>query len=521
VTFRSRAAIAAFALAATACGSPGTGRFVATTAPTLALSHVRIIDGTGAPAVEDQTLIVENGRITSVGDAARIKVPAGARVVDLRGRTVFPGLVGMHEHLFYQYGPPDGSSRLARAEHAFAKLYLASGVTTIRTAGAADLAADVRLKRAIDDDREPGPKIHLTGTYLNAAGEDPDPAAIVRQIDADAELGATSFKAYQTLRAPELRAAIQAAHAHGLRITGHLCAVGYREAAQMGIDNIEHGLLMDSDFYPDKRPDLCPNQYEVFDQLDRMDDSDAAIRGAITDLVRHGVAVTSTLAIIETFTSREFAFDPRTLDVLVPGLQDVYRQSRAHWIDRNNRGTQMWTAMLRKEMAFERAFAAAGGRLMAGADPTGWGGIVAGFADERELELLVEAGFTAEQAIKVASANGAAFLFESNDIGTIAPGKRADLVVVRGNPSVHIGDVRNVERVFKDGVGYDPGALIAGAAGGVHQYDFWHILYSPGDMVLIVVVGALLVAVVVKRTRGFRRAAAVGRARPQAEASRL
>jgi hypothetical protein len=176
--------------------------------------------------------------------------------------------------------------------------------------------------------------------------------------------------------------------------------------------------------------------------------------------------------------------------------------------------------MLRKEMAFERAFAAAGGRLMAGADPTGWGGIVAGFADERELELLVEAGFPAEQAIKIASANGAAFLAESNDIGTIAPGKRADLVVVRGNPSVHIGDVRNVEQVFKNGVGYDPAALIAAARGGVHQYDFWHILYSPGDMALIVVVGALFVAVVVRRTRGFRQAAAVGHARSEAEPSR-
>jgi imidazolonepropionase-like amidohydrolase len=518
VIIRSRAAIVGFALAASSCGSPGTAHFIATTAPTLALSHARLIDGTGAPAVDDQTLVVENGRITAVGAAGRIKVPAGARVLDLHGRTVFPGLVGMHEHLFYEYGSR-GSSGLARAEHTFAKLYLASGVTTIRTAGAADFAADARLKRAVDDGREPGPDIHLTGTYLYAAAGDPDPAAIVRQVDADAERGATSFKAYQSLRAPELRAAIQAAHAHGLRITGHLCAVGYREAAQMGIDNIEHGLLMDTDFDPDKQPDVCPNLYDVFDRLERLDDSDAAIRGTIAALVQHGVAVTSTLAITETFTSRDFAFDPRTLRVLAPGLQDIYRQSRADWIVPNSRRTQLWTAMLRKEMSFERAFAAAGGRLLAGADPTGWGGIVAGFADERELELLVEAGFTAEQAIKIATSNGAAFLFESNDIGTIAPGKRADLVVVRGNPSVHIADVRNVEQVFKNGVGFDPAALTAAAEGSIHQYDFWHILYSPGDMALIAVVGALFVAVVVRRTRRFRQAVAVGDVR-SAEAAR-
>src|SRR4029077_11248295 len=190
-----------------------------------------------------------------------------------------------------------------------------------------------------------------------------------------------------------------------------------------------------------------------------------------------------------------------------------------HWIDPTSRGTQMWTAMLRKEMAFERAFAAAGGGLMAAADPTGGAGIVAGFADERELELLVEAGFPAEQAIKIASANGAAFLFESNDIGTIAAGKRADLVVVRGNPAVHIADVRNVEQVFKDGVGYDPAALIAATEGSIHQYDFWHILYSPSDMTLVVVVGALFVAVAVRRTRGLRHASAVRHARPEPEPS--
>jgi hypothetical protein len=136
-------------------------------------------------------------------------------------------------------------------------------------------------------------------------------------------------------------------------------------------------------------------------------------------------------------------------------------------------------------MQFERAFVAAGGRLMAGVDPTGWGGIVAGFGDQRELELLVDAGFSPEAAIEIATANGAAFLRE-REIGTIAAGNKADLVIVRGNPSLRISDVRDVEMVIKDGVGYDPAALIEAAHGSVREYqvDFSRLARWPANAVI-------------------------------------
>ena len=117
-------------------------------------------------------------------------------------------------------------------------------------------------------------------------------------------------------------------------------------------------------------------------------------------------------------------------------------------------------AAFQKEMEFERAFAKAGGLLLAGLDPTGMGGIVAGFGDQREVELLVEAGFTPLEAIHIATANGAQFLGELDRIGTIAPGKQADLVVIKGNPSKQIEDIENVETVFKDGIGYDSAKLM-------------------------------------------------------------
>ena len=122
---------------APACGGSAQ-RFVAAEAPILVLAHVRVIDGTGDPGRDDQTLIIRDGRIQAVGDAARVTPPPSSRVLDLPGRTVLPGLVGMHEHLFYEYQPPGSAQRAARAEHAFAKLYLATGVTTIRTAGTLD-----------------------------------------------------------------------------------------------------------------------------------------------------------------------------------------------------------------------------------------------------------------------------------------------------------------------------------------------------------------------------------------------
>jgi hypothetical protein len=212
--------------------------------------------------------------------------------------------------------------------------------------------------------------------------------------------------------------------------------------------------------------------------------------------------VTSTLAVFETFTRRESALDPRTRTVLSPRLRDQYDAARALRMGDSNRAARLWSTLLRKEMEFERAFAAAGGRLMAGADPTGWGGLVAGFADQRQLELLVEAGFTPEAAIEVATRNGASFLNEHEDIGTVAVGRRADLVVVRGNPSARISDVKNVEIVFKDGVAYDPDALVASVAGTVGKFDVTRLARWPLNTLTLS--GVLLVGMTVWRT--MRRA---------------
>jgi imidazolonepropionase-like amidohydrolase len=464
----------------TGCSEPPATSFVKAARSTFAISHVRVIDGTGAPARDDQTVLVRDGRITGVGSAATTEIPTGTAVISGRGRTVVPGLVGMHDHLFYELNDVPYESAAA-----FARLYLGAGVTTIRTAGAVDLDEDLRVTKSVDEGRLPGPKIHITSPYFGAS----DPATVAEKVETLANRGVTSFKAYTTMRLPELRALVDAAHARGLRVTGHLCAVGFRDAAAAGIDNLEHGLAVDTEFYSGKQLDVCPEQGRFMTEQMGMDPPRSlAVQQLVQYLVRHEVTVTSTLAVFESLTGDADVFDPRMPAVLTWRIRGTYDRLLSTHSDRTTPLAQGFAMALWHEMQFERMFVDAGGRLMAGADPTGWGGIVAGFADQRELELLVAAGFKPEAAIHIATENGAAFLNELDHIGTVRPGRQADLVLVRGNPATPISDVRNVEIVFKDGIGYDAAALVADSAGTVGEFDPRIFLRFPFNVILLALI---------------------------------
>ena len=441
---------------------PGLRPFIALDAPVIALEHVRVIDGTGAASREDQTIIIDEGRIREFGPVSQVAIPENARRLDLTNETVIPGLVGMHEHLFY----PSGAGVAIYTEHAFSfpRLYLASGVTTARTAGTLEPHTDLNIKKMIDAGSMPGPKLLITVGYLEGKGmftpqmtEVDTPAEARRFVEYWAARGAHSFKAYMNISRAALGAAIQAAHKRRLTLTAHLCSVTFREAAGLGIDNLEHGLIEDTDFVPSKLPDVCPaNQPQVFRQLDI---TGAPVRETIQTLVTHRVAVTSTLAVFE----RNPVIQRRFLDALSPGTALNYMTMRA----RGGAPTSELSPEIRKELEFERAFVKAGGLLVAGADPTGNGSALAGYADQRNLEILVEGGFMPEEAIRIATLNGAEQLGVAASIGSIAKGKQADLVVIDGNPTTRIADLENVKLVFKDGVGYDPVKLIESVRGHV------------------------------------------------------
>jgi imidazolonepropionase-like amidohydrolase len=274
-----------------------------------------------APARADQTLILRDGNIAELGDAAKVTVPAGATVIDLTGKSVLPGLVMLHEHLYY----PTGPGVYGQLGESFVRLYLAGGVTTMRTAGNTNGLMDIVLK-----------------------------------------------------------------------------------------------------------------------------------------LIDKHVALTSTLTVFETFTPGRPI--PPGIEVLDPELRAQFLQSLVRVASSTTSG---YKALFPKGMALELAFAKAGGMLAAGTDPTGSGGVIPGYSDQRQIELLVEAGFTPIEPIKICTLNGAKYLGRDVRIGTIAIGKQADLMIVTGDPSTTIADLRKVETVFKRGIGFDPAKLISSVMGKV------------------------------------------------------
>jgi imidazolonepropionase-like amidohydrolase len=439
--------------------------FITVDTPIVALTHARVIDGTGVPARDDQTLIIRDGRIAALGASGSVAVPAGAQVIDLTGKSVIPGLVMVHEHLFY----PTGPGVYANLTESFTRLYLAGGVTSMRTGGNLNGFGDFGIKHDIDDGKKPGPWIDATAPYLEGPGlgldqvhelTGPDDAR--RMVNFWADAGATSFKAYMHITRAELSAAIDEAHKRRMKVTAHLCSVTYSEAAALGIDNLEHGFFVSTDFVADKRPDVCPGQGAGQTALGAVDPNGEPLRTLIAELVRRHVAITSTLTVFETFVPGRPL--PPGLDVLDPQLRAQF-EARHTATAANTASTQ--GALFAKARAMELAFVRAGGLLLAGTDPTGGGGVIPGYSNQRQLELLVESGFTPLEAIRIGTLNGATFLGRADRTGSIAVGLDADLVVIEGDPVTRIGDVRNVQIVFKQGIGYDPAKLIESVRGKV------------------------------------------------------
>jgi imidazolonepropionase-like amidohydrolase len=478
-------ALAALALRASA-QTPELSRtvkeFVRVQSPRVVLTHVRVIDGTGAAAVEDQNVVIEGGKIVAVEKGADVAVAGGTTVLDLHSYSVMPGIVGMHNHLFYIARPnlnsqwkSDPPVLVPQMTFSAPRLYLAGGVTTMRTTGSVETYADLNLKSDIDAGQLPGPHIDVTGPYLEGATsyfiqmphlKNADDAR--QTVDFWADRGVTSFKAYMNITRAELKAAIDAAHKRGIKVTGHLCSVTYKEAAELGIDDLEHGFYVNTQMDPDKKPDLCSESAGEY-TLEHMAPGSAEAKDLIDTLVQHHVAITSTLPVFEGNFAGRPPIRQQALDAVSPQAREDFFFLRQRPESRPKPKT--YSAMLfKRDMELERAFVAAGGLLLAGPDPTGNADVLPGFGDQREMELLVEAGFSPVEAIKIATFNGATYLGREKQIGSIAMGKNADLVVIKGDPSKNVSDVENVEIVFKDGVGYDSKKLLDSVKGRYGQY---------------------------------------------------
>jgi enamidase len=458
------AALTAQPLAQRAAVGDAIREFVSVDAPVVALTNVRVIDGTGAPARDGQTVVLRDGLIAAIGPPASTPAPNGARVLDLAGKSVIPGLVMLHEHLYY----PTGPGVYGQLGQSFVRLYLAGGVTTMRTGGNMNGFMDITLKQRVEAGEAAGPAIDATMPYVNGPNQFVQMTALRteerarRHVAYWADDGATSVKAYMQVSRAALGTAIREAHTRGMKVTGHLCSVTYAEAAALGIDNLEHGFFAATDFVSDKKPDECPGQARGQQAIADLDPRGVAFQTLVRTLIEKRVAITSTLTVFELNTPGRPL--PPGLDVLVPQLREQYLQNRAR-VEANTQS--IYPRLFPKAMALEREFARAGGLLVAGTDPTGGGGVIPGYANQRQLELLVEAGFTPLEALAIGTRNGARYLGQEKRIGTIAAGMQADLVVVAGDPSRDISAVREVETVFRKGVGFDPQKLIASVTGKV------------------------------------------------------
>ena len=476
--------------------SPTVAAYLKVPTPRFVLRHVRVIDGTGAPAKAEQDVFVVDGKITQIAAAGTIACNDCGQELDLAGDTVFPGIVGMHDHLFYIARPDADAERhsqppllVPQMTFSAPRMYLAAGVTTMRTTGSVETYTDLNLKREIDANHLPGPHMDVTGPYLEGAGSPfiqmhalSGPAEAKAFVDFWVAQGVTSFKAYMYITRAELKAAIDEAHVKGVKVTGHLCSVTYPEAAEMGIDDLEHGFFVNTQLDPGKTPDVCPRTTGG-PTLEAMDPNGPEAAKLIKLLIDHHVALTSTLPVFESDGDGHPPLQQRMLDALTPQAREAYLYARNTQNTNFSAGragdaaesatravpSPRRTAFLRGQQ-LERKFVAAGGLLLAGPDPTGDGHVLPGFGDQREIELLVQSGFTPVEAIHIATLNGAIYLGRDKQIGSVAVGKNADLVVVKGDPTKRIDDIENVELVFKDGLGYDSAKLLESVKGRYGQY---------------------------------------------------
>ncbi len=447
--------------------SPFTKQFISVKADTLAFLHATVIDGTGAAAKNDQTVIVINGKIAAAGNASSITVPAAAKQIDCTGKTLIPGMIMMHEHLFYGESIPPQYHGLAMPV-SFPRLYLAGGVTTMRTTGTVSPQTDINIRDEINKGNFPGPDIDVTGPYIERAGlpipemlfiKNPEEAA--KEVEYWISMGCTSFKVYMDITKEDLVKVVKLAHKKKMKVTGHICSVTYREAADAGIDNLEHGFIPSSDFMKNKKEGVC-NPALQSASIRSLDVNSPEIKELMAYLIRKNVALTSTLPVFEPVTNRDM-FPGDGGEAVTPVIRETVEKRALTRLEKDSSDI----ALFKKEMAWEKMFVEMGGRLMAGVDPTGAGRVIPGYADRHVPELLVEAGFSFEQAIKICSLNAAEYLGKDTETGSIEPGKKADLVLINGNPLSNIKDMRNTETVFKGGVGFDSKKLFESMKGKV------------------------------------------------------
>jgi imidazolonepropionase-like amidohydrolase len=450
------------ALLAQPASRAAAGPFLASDSTTFLLENVRVVDGTGAPAGEGLSLLIEDGIIAALGPSSELAVdgPGDAEHIDLTGHTVLPGLVMMHEHLGYAIASQLDPS-VDQVNHAHPnsvpKLLLAAGVTTVRNPGSETPQIDLNLQARIDSGAAVGPTI-FTGPLLNGSEGAYLGDFVVRTPEEGREVvrfwvgrGATMIKVFANIAPDVLEAVIEEAHRLGAHVAGHLGpGTSCTQAARLGIDTIEHGFAeCGSDIPRGWREDPTS-----------LDASAPEVTRLIETLVEHGVTIVAT----------PIQWPPSDAELAMLSASQLarYEAVRAAPPPFLQRAADPPPERRAFSRAIMQAFVNAGGRMLIGADASN-GGRVPGYANHTAMILMTDA-FPPLDVIRMATSDAAAFLAIDDRTGRVAVGLEADLLIVRGAPDIDMRDVENVAYVFKDGRAFDPRKLRDAAKGlvGLH-----------------------------------------------------
>ncbi|WP_209309980.1 amidohydrolase family protein [Salinimicrobium oceani] len=419
------------------------------------IKNIKLIDGTGGPVLKERSVLVENGVFRMIGHSSDFQALKDVTIVDGKGKTMIPGLVGVHNHLHIPGFPFIGEVA--------SKLYLASGVTTIQTCGAASAKREIALAKKIAAGEAIGPEIIPSGPYITGKGGNPNMIIPQNEIHLRdtirfwANQGVKWLKVYRNIEPEFLKIVIDEAHKRNLKVTGHLCSVTFKEASEMGIDAIEHGFNSVSYFRSNKKTGTCSGTREYIDTLDMQSKE---VDDLLHRLVKNGTALTSTLSIYEaSIPSRRF-IDERSAEIMAASFREDFQHLKDQPDQKEINAIR--EKRFKRIMEFEYRFYQKGGILSAGVDAGRH--VLPGFGDKRNFLLLLEAGFTTLEAINIMTKNGALKLGRS-DIGTIEPGKRADFVILDGDLELDPKVIEKTEKVYSNGKPYDPEVILESLKG--------------------------------------------------------
>jgi enamidase len=418
-----------------------------------------LINPATGQSIENAFIEVNNGKILRTGRAADLKATDAARVIDYSDKYIIPGLIDTHAHL---YG---GITYRHTTYDIIPRFYLAAGVTAARGPGSMDPESDIAMRNRIDSGRLPGPRYFLSGEYIEmdpvtVAWMEPvrTPEEVRLKIDHWISRGATSLKLYARMSGELMRVAIEHGHEHGVKVVGHISATSYKEAIEMGIDELHHGFYTIAEARPEGVP---PNDFDKYaEAIAAVDLKSPKIQEVLKLAADYKVALTPTVVVLERpdlekhhlaeqkkyFTADAWAATEKRMQTPIAPGQEI---------------------RIKKNIEFIKAAHDAGCILTTGTD---WVviNLLPGYSLWREMEIFAEAGLKPMDILKAATFNGAYSLGRTDQLGTVEASKLADFVVLNSNPLDSISNVRSVHRVVKGGIIYDPEELLKPMLGKVH-----------------------------------------------------